>query len=78
VIIVDGFRGHAWLLPAVLQLQGEELANLQVEINEDKTRIVDLAKGESLVFLGLEFRRVRSLNGVWRPHYTSKLRKRRN
>ena len=76
VILVDGFRRHAWLLPAVQQRLREELAKLQVEINEDKTRIVDLAKGESFGFLGLEFRRVRSLKGVWRPHYTPKLRKR--
>jgi RNA-directed DNA polymerase len=76
VIPVDGFRRHAWLLPAVQQRLREELAKLQVEINEDKTRIVDLAKGESFGFLGFEFRRVRSLKGVWRPHYTPKLRKR--
>lgn len=76
VILVDGFRRHAWLLPAVQQRLREELAKLQVEINEDKTRIVDLAKGESFGFLGFEFRRVRSLKGVWRPHYTPKLRKR--
>ena len=76
VILVDGFRRHAWLLPAVQQRLRQELAKLQVEINEDKTRIVDLAKGESFGFLGFEFRRVRSLKGVWRPHYTPKLRKR--
>jgi len=76
VILVDGFRRHAWLLPAVQQRLREELAKLQVEINEDKTRVVDLAKGESFGFLGFEFRRVRSLKGVWRPHYTPKLRKR--
>ena len=40
------------------------------------TRIVDLAKGESFGFLVFEFRQVRSLKGVWRPHYTPKLRKR--
>ena len=41
----------------------EELAKLQVEINEEKSRIVDLGKGESFGFLGFEFRRVRSLKG---------------
>jgi hypothetical protein len=30
----------------------EELATLQVEINEEKSRIVDLAQGESFGFLG--------------------------
>ena len=35
-----------------------------------------MAKRDSFGFLGFEFRRVRSLKGVWRPHYTPKLRKR--
>ena len=54
----------------------EELALLQVTINEDKSRIVDLAKGESFGFLGFDFRRVRSLQGKWRAHYAPQLKKR--
>ena len=38
----------------------EELAKLEVEVNEEKSRTVDLAKGESFGFLGFDFRRVRS------------------
>ena len=38
--------------------------------------MVDLAKGESFGFLGFEFRRIRSLRGVWRAQYTPKLKKR--
>ena len=53
VILVDGFRRHAWLLSAVLQRLREELAKLQVEINEDKTRIVNLAKGGKFRVPGL-------------------------
>jgi RNA-directed DNA polymerase len=45
----------------------EELAKIQVEVNEEKTRVVDLAKGESFGFLGFEFRRVRSRAGKWMP-----------
>ena len=45
-------------------------------MNEDKSRTVDLAKGESFGFLGFEFRRVRSRRGVWRPHYTPQIKKR--
>ena len=48
----------------------------RVEINEEKSRIVDLRKGGSCGFLGFEFRRVRSLPGAWRPQYTPKLKKR--
>jgi RNA-directed DNA polymerase len=52
------------------------LAKLHVEVNEEKSRIVDLAKGESFGFLGFAFRRVRTLRGVWRADYVPKLKKR--
>ena len=54
----------------------EEFAKLQVEINDEKSRIVDLERGESFGFLGFDFRYLRSLRGVMRPHYTPKLKKR--
>ena len=72
MILVDAFPRHDWLLKAVEKRLREELAKLQVEINEEKSRIVDLAKGESFGFLGFDFRRLRSRRGVWRPHYTPK------
>ena len=37
-----------------------------MEVNDEKSRVVDLAKGESFGFLGFELRRIRSLGGVWR------------
>jgi RNA-directed DNA polymerase len=37
---------------------------------------VDLERGKSFGFLGLEFRDLRSLRGVMRPHYAPKLKKR--
>ena len=37
---------------------------------------MDLCRGESFGFLGFDFRRVRSLRGRWRAHYTPKLKKR--
>jgi len=76
VILVDAHPRHAWLLKAVEQRLREELATLAVEVNEEKTRIVDLAKGECFGFLGFDFRRVRSRKGAWRPQYTPKLKKR--
>ena len=54
----------------------EELAKLQVTINEEKSRIVDLAQGESFSFLGFDFRRVRSRQGAWRAWYPPRLKKR--
>jgi RNA-directed DNA polymerase len=76
VILVDAHPRHAWLLKAVDQRLREELAILAVEVNEEKTRIVDLTKGECFGFLGFDFRRVRTLKGAWRPQYTPKLKKR--
>ena len=54
----------------------EELAKLQVEVNEDKSRRVDLEQGESFGFLGFEFRRIRSRRGRWMPLYVPKGKKR--
>jgi len=76
VILVDAFPRHDWLLQAADKRLREELAKLHVEVNEEKSRIVDLGKGESFGFLGFEFRRVRSRKGAWRPCYTPKLKKR--
>jgi len=76
VILVDAHPRHDWLLRAVDTRLREELATLQVEVNEEKTRTVDLTKGERFGFLGFDFRRVRSLNGRWRAQYTPKLKKR--
>jgi RNA-directed DNA polymerase len=76
VILVDAHPRHDWLLPAVEKRLREELAALQVEVNEEKSRIVDLGRGESFGFLGFDFRRIRSERGVWRANCTPKLRKR--
>lgn len=76
VILVDAYPQHDGLLTTIAQRLREELAKLRVEINEEKSRLVDLAKGESFGFLGFDFRRVRSLQGKWRPHYTPQRKKR--
>ena len=67
VILVDAYRRHDWLLEAVQRRLREELAILHVEVNDEKSRVVDLAKGESFGFLGFDFRCVRSLRGTQRP-----------
>ena len=76
VILIDAHPRHDWLLGAVEKRLREELAKLQVEINDEKSRIVDLSRGESFGFLGFDFRRIRSRRGVWRAYYTPKLKKR--
>jgi RNA-directed DNA polymerase len=76
VILVDAYPQHDWLLRAVEKRLREELAKLHVEINEEKSRIVDLGQGASFGFLGFEFRRARSRTGAWWAAYTPKLKKR--
>jgi RNA-directed DNA polymerase len=76
VVLIDSRPRHAWLLGAVEKRLREELAKLRVEINEEKSRKVDLSKGESFGFLGFEYRRIRSRKGKWRAHYVPKPKKR--
>ena len=76
VILIDAERRSDWLVKAVDRRLREEFAKLRVEINEDKSRMVDLKKGESFTFLGFEYRRVLSLQRKWRPYYAPKLKKR--
>jgi RNA-directed DNA polymerase len=76
VILVDAERRNDWLVKAIDRRLREEFAKLRVEINEDKSRMVDLKKGESFTFLGFEYRRVLSLQRKWRPYYAPKLKKR--
>jgi RNA-directed DNA polymerase len=76
VILVDAHAQHDWLLKAANQRLREELAKLHVDVNEEKSRYVDLANGESFGFLGFEFRRIRSWRGKWRPYYPPKLKQR--
>src|ERR1017187_393408 len=67
---------HLWLRKAVIRRLREEFAKLEVEINEDKSRTVDLERGESFGFLGFDFRRTRSRRGLWWVQFTPKLKKR--
>ena len=76
VILVNNDRRQDWLVEAVNQRLREELAKLDLRLNEEKSRIVDLSRGESFGFLGFDFRRLRSLRGRWRPQYTPKQQKR--
>ncbi len=77
VVLIDAHPRNSWLLGAVSKRLREEFAKLQVEVNEEKSRTVNLDCGESFGFLGFDFRRLRSLKTqVWRAHYTPKLKKR--
>ncbi len=72
IVLVNWHPTNRWLVDAATRRIKEELAKLQVELNREKSKIVDLTKGESFIFLGFEFRRIKSRNGKWRPYYTPK------
>jgi RNA-directed DNA polymerase len=76
VIVVEAHRRHDWLLHAVEQRLREALAVRHVTLNAEQSRMVDVARGETLSFLGFDFRRLKSRRGVWRPRYTPRQKKR--
>ena len=76
VVLVNGHPRQERLFGQVSRRLREELALLEVEVNEEKTKIVDLAKGESFVYLGFVIRRVRSHNGKWFALQTPSVKKR--
>ena len=67
VVLVDSHPRHQALQGRVDRRIREEFAELQVEVNEEKSRNVDLVKNESFGFLGFQFQRVRTKTGKWMP-----------
>ncbi len=77
VVLVNERDARAsWMLQVVSRRLREEFAALGVTVNEEKSRTVDLSRGESFGFLGFDMRCVLSRNQRWRPHCTPKLKKR--
>jgi RNA-directed DNA polymerase len=76
VILISSHPNQDWVGRAMEKRLREELAKLKVEINEEKTRMVNLSTGESFGFLGFEYRLVRSRKGKWRAHFVPKMKKR--
>ena len=76
VILVDGHHKWDWLWAGINKRLREELDKLQVHINEEKTRQLDLIKGDSFGFLGFEFRRLKTKQGKWRVNYQPKMQAR--
>ena len=63
VVLVDGYRRWSWLVEALYRRLCEELVKLDVRINVEKTRLVDLSKGEKFGFLGFDYRRSKTSRG---------------
>ena len=76
VIFVDGFRRWEWLEKAAYKRLLEELGKLEVQVNQEKTRVVDLTGEESFSFLGFDFRRMRTRRGKWGVRVTPRMKAR--
>lgn len=76
VILVDGHQKWDWLWEGINKRLREELNKLQVHINEEKTKSLDLVKGDSFGFLGFDFRRLKTKTCKWRVNYQPKMQAR--
>ena len=76
VILVDGFRKWEWLLKAAHKRLVEEFEKLDVQMNQEKTRTVDLSRDETFSFLGFDYRRVKTRRGVWGVRVTPRMKAR--
>jgi RNA-directed DNA polymerase len=75
-VLIDGHPRQRGLRSVVEQRLRRELAKLRLEVNEDKTRRVDLTQGQCFAFLGFLFRRIRSRQGRWMPLRLPQIKKR--
>ena len=78
VVLMSHHPTCDWLTEAVPRRLREELHKLEVQINEEKTKFVDLAKGESFSFVGFDFRRVKTRRGKWSVRVTPRMKARTN
>ncbi len=76
VVLVDGFGKWEWLLKAAYKRLVEEFEKLDVQMNQEKTRIVDLSRDETFSFLGFDYRRVKTRRGVWGVRVTPRMKAR--
>jgi len=65
VILACDHPACDWLMEAIPKRLREELAKLEVQINEEKTKTVDLTQDETFSFVGFDFRRVKTRRGRW-------------
>jgi len=65
VVLVDGFRKWKWLEMTVCKRIFKELEKLDVQVNQEKTKVVNLTSGGTFSFLGFYFRRAKTHKGKW-------------
>jgi RNA-directed DNA polymerase len=77
VVLVDGYGGKwEWLFNETYGKLLEELARIDVKVNTEKTRLVDMTKGEMFSFLGFDFRRAKTRSGKWGVQVTPRMKAR--
>jgi len=74
VICVNDY--YRWLTKAAYRRLVSELAKLKVKLNKDKTKIVDLTKGNTFSFLGFVYRRVKTAKGKFSVAIVPKIKAR--
>lgn len=77
VVLVDGHHSWHQLPSQVLRRLKQEFEKIEVEMNREKTKVVDLRGGETFSFLGFQLFRKRTRKGKLAPHFspTTKSRK---
>ncbi len=63
IILVDGYRQWQSHVAVIKRRLAEELRKVDVEVNDEKTRVVDYASGGSFGFLGFDLREGRNRFG---------------
>lgn len=59
VILVNSHPALTWLVDKAERRLKQELSRLQVQLNREKTKIVEMERGETFGFLGFEYRLIR-------------------
>jgi RNA-directed DNA polymerase len=77
-IAISSHSSMSWLLEKVIKRLKEELSKLKVEINKEKSKVVNMEKGKSIDFLGFTIRRIKNRNGKYGILTTPKASKRKD
>jgi RNA-directed DNA polymerase len=72
VVLIHRDPRNRTLMRTTMEKLRAKLKELDLQINEEKTKIVNLDKGEMFTFLGFDIRLVKALSGKMKPQTTPK------
>lgn len=78
VIVTSGYQKWEQLGKTVYKRVEEELAKLEVDVNKEKTKIVNIKEGKAFNFLGFDFREKITKQGKWTLCVTPQMKARTN